>query len=397
MNAPLSWAAVTRPGAGGVRESRAARPERAGLLPDRLAHADEAARRLLARGVFSAVSLAVSRGGVLAHERFFGTTRYAGGEPVTERSLFCIASVTKPLAAAAVLLLVERGLCHLGTPVADLVPEFGRGGKQAVTIEHLLTHTSGISEQWIDAVPYATRDEYLARIRQAPLLWPAGSHVAYCSAGFSALEEVIERTTGTPAAQFLAEALFAPPGMRDTYYRPEEELHARIVECARPNGQDMVREALEVGTLAGAGFSTARDLVRFGNLFLAGGRAAGPGAPQVLSPTGVAAMLLDRTSHLPSAPGTPPGVRRFGLGWVLARPALWACDLVSPRAFGHPGSSGAYLIVDPTYDLVVALLANRWGGDPTGMAEVLNGAVAAVAADERGTAMGRSTPIAPAR
>ncbi|MGH6912427.1 MAG: serine hydrolase domain-containing protein, partial [Geminicoccales bacterium] len=120
-------------------------PPGVGLLPDRLARADDAARRLLARGVFSAVSLAVSRRGALVHERFFGTTRYAGSAPVTARSLFAIASVTKPLAAAAVMLLLERGLFHLGTPVTDLVPDFGHKGKKDVTVEHLLTHTSGIT------------------------------------------------------------------------------------------------------------------------------------------------------------------------------------------------------------------------------------------------------------
>jgi CubicO group peptidase (beta-lactamase class C family) len=66
---------------------------------------------------------------------------------------------------------------------------------------------------------------------------------------------------------------------------------------------------------------------------------------------------------------------------MLASPALWARDLVSPRAFGHQGSSGAYLAIDPTYELVVARVGNRWGGDPAGMAEVMNAAVAAVAAD----------------
>ncbi|MGH2354821.1 MAG: serine hydrolase domain-containing protein, partial [Chloroflexota bacterium] len=233
-------------------------PPGVGLLPDRLARADDAARRLLARGVFSAVSLAVSRRGALVHERFFGTTRYAGSAPVTARSLFAIASVTKPLAAAAVMLLLERGLFHLGTPVTDLVPDFGHKGKKDVTVEHLLTHTSGISERWIDAVPCSTRDEYRARIRQAPLLWPAGSHVAYCSAAFSALEDVIEHTTGMPAAQFLADELFAPLGMADTHYQPAEAHHARLVECRRPTGQDMVRHLLDVGTLGGAIFSTVR-------------------------------------------------------------------------------------------------------------------------------------------
>ncbi|MGH2370598.1 MAG: serine hydrolase, partial [Chloroflexota bacterium] len=107
---------------------------------------------------------------------------------------------------------------------------------------------------------------------------------------------------------------------------------------------------------------------------------AGPAGAQVLSPTSIGAMLVDRTGHLPAAPGTAPGARHFGLGWMLAAPALWACDLVSPKAFGHTGSSGAYLVVDPTYDLTVALIANRWGGDPTGIAEVMNAAVASVAA-----------------
>ena len=358
---------------------RWADPESVGLLPRQLALADDAARRLLARGVGSALTLAVSRRGVLAHERFFGTTAYGGSGPVTERSLLAVASVSKPIAATAVMLLVERGLFGLETPVAALVPAFGQNGKREVTVEHLLTHTSGINEAFVDGFPYTTREAYYERLLQAPLLWPPGSHVAYSSAGFSALGEVIRHATGTPPERFLAEELFAPLGMRDTFLAPPEADRGRIVACCRPNGADMLPELLGKSGLAGGVFSTARDLVRFGNLFLTGGRAA-DGA-RVLSPAGTAAMVVDRTGHLPAAPGTPPGVRRIGLGWMLPAPALWACSLASPRAFGHQGSSGAYLVVDPTYELVVARLGNRWGGDPAGMAEVLNAAVAAVSAD----------------
>ena len=100
---------------------------------------------------------------------------------MSERSLFAIASVTKPIAATAVMLLVERGLFALDTPVAALVPEFGRNGKQAVTVGHLLTHTSGIDEHTIYGPhigPYTTREAYFERLLRAPLMWPPGSYVA---------------------------------------------------------------------------------------------------------------------------------------------------------------------------------------------------------------------------
>jgi len=193
------------------------------------------------------------------------------------------------------------------------------------------------------------------------------------------LGEVFRHVTGTPAAQFLAEELFAPLGIEDTFLSPPAEQYPRIVECTRPNGADMLPELLGLGSLAGSIFSTARDLVQFGKLFLAGGRTAD--GSQLLSPTTVATMLVDRTSHLPPAPGTPPGKRWIGLGWMLAAPTLWACDLVSPRAFGHQGSTGAYLLIDPTYEFVVALIGDRWGGDPAGLAEVMNAAVASIAAE----------------
>ena len=191
--------------------------------------------------------------------------------------------------------------------------------------------------------------------------------------------EVFRHVTGTPAAQFLAEELFAPLGIEDTFLSPPAEQYPRIVECTRPNGADMLPELLGLGSLAGSIFSTARDLVQFGKLFLAGGRTAD--GSQLLSPTTVATMLVDRTSHLPPAPGTPPGKRWIGLGWMLAAPTLWACDLVSPPAFGHQGSTGAYLLIDPTYEFVVALIGDRWGGDPAGLAEVMNAAVASIAAE----------------
>src|SRR3712207_2422655 len=88
-----------------------------GLVAEQLARADDAARRLLARGP-SALTLGISRRGALAHVRCFGTTQYGGDEPVTDRSLFAVASVTKPIAATAVMLLIERGHFGLDTPVA---------------------------------------------------------------------------------------------------------------------------------------------------------------------------------------------------------------------------------------------------------------------------------------
>jgi CubicO group peptidase (beta-lactamase class C family) len=353
-----------------------------GLLPRQLALADEAAGRLLARGAGSALTLAVSRRGVLAHERHFGTASYGGSEPVTERSLFAIASVSKPIAATATMLLIERGLFGLETPVAALVPAFGQPAKRAVTVEHLLTHTSGLNEQFVLGVPYTTRDALYARLYQAPLAWPPGTHVSYSSAGFTLLGEIIRHVAGRPPGDFLADELFAPLGMADSLIPVPPEERGRIVECRRPNGEAMVPELLETAGLAGGVFSTAPDLARFGNLFLAGGRAAD--GTRILSPATVAAMLVDRTSHLPEAPGTPATPlghpRRLGFGWMLASPALRACDLVPPRAFGHQGSTGAYLVVDPMHELVVARIGNRWGGDPAGMAEVLNAAVAAVVA-----------------
>ena len=118
--------------------------------------------------------------------------------------------------------------------------------------------------------------------------------------------------------------------MRDTFLSPRAEHRDRIVECLRPNGADMLPELLERGR----------------------SRAA----------------------------SSPPCTTSCGSA-ISSSPALWARDLVSPRAFGHQGSSGAYLAIDPTYELVVARVGNRWGGDPAGMAEVMNAAVAAVAAD----------------
>jgi CubicO group peptidase (beta-lactamase class C family) len=162
-------------------EAAATSPEQAGLDPARLARADAAARRLLPSGAYSAVALAVSRHGALAHARCFGTTRYGGGEPVTDRRLFAIASVSTPVAAAAVMLLVEQGRLRLGTPVAELVPAFGRNGKAGVTLEHLLTHTAGIDEHVVGALPCATREEHYERLHRAPLRWPPGSRVAYSS------------------------------------------------------------------------------------------------------------------------------------------------------------------------------------------------------------------------
>ena len=347
-------------------------PETQGVSSARLKFADLAAQRLIAAGEVPGISLAVMRHGHLIHEAYFGLAHPASGQAISEQTIFAVASITKLVAATAMLLLVERGQVGLRTPIAVILPEFGQNGKGAVHLQHLLTHTSGIDETFIGRGALTSLEAYLERIYQAPLLWTPGTRVAYCNAGYDLLIRIIEKLTGMPHPRFVSAELLEPLGMRDSYLCPPEQVQGRIADCRTSEGDDPLPLLVSSGALSGALFSTARDIGSFGQLFLDQGRGVGG---QVLSPRSVAAMLLDRTDGLQD---TGSALVHRGLGWLVARPFLGACDLAAPGSFGHSGASGSFLCVDPVADMVIAFMANRWDWKQQGRAEVLNACLGAV-------------------
>jgi uncharacterized protein YbbC (DUF1343 family)/CubicO group peptidase (beta-lactamase class C family) len=315
-------------------------------------------------------------------------------EAMTTDTIFDVASLTKVVATTtSIVMLIERGRLGLDDPVAAHIPEFGRYGKQRITIRQLMTHTSGLRPDLDLAREFEGSD---AAIRTAcdevPVAAP-GQRFIYSDINFFLLGEVVRRVSGEPLDRFAATNIFQPLGMRDTMFLPPESLRPRIApteSCTRlgwpcrPDTGTMLRgvvhdpTARRMGGVAGhAGlFSTADDLSRFCRMLLGGGWLGGV---RVLSPLGVALM-----THAATASGFAQ-VR--ALGWDIdSRYASNRGDLFPIGSFGHTGWTGTSLWMDPVTGLYVIFLSNRVHPDGKGDVGQLRARVASVVAAAAGGA-----------
>ncbi len=274
-------------------------------------------------------------------------------EPMTLDTVFDLASLTKPLVTAtAVMQLVERGQVRLDDPVARYLSEFGRNGKEAITVRQLLTHFSGLRADLDLTEPWQGRSEALRRVWEEKPSQPPGEKFAYSDINFIVLGELVERVTGTPLEQYADNHIFKPLQMTHTRFLPPAEWKPRVAPTEPDERGVMLRglvhdpTARRMGGVAGhAGlFGTADDVARFAQAILDGGGGA-------LKPETVALMTT------PQQP-LGAGVQR-GLGWDIDSPYS------SPRgdsfpigSFGHTGFTGTSVWIDPASRTYIVLLTN---------------------------------------
>ncbi|MCC7474066.1 MAG: DUF1343 domain-containing protein [Pirellulales bacterium] len=296
-------------------------------------------------------------------------------EPMTLDTVFDMASLTKPLATATgIMLLVERGQLRLRQKVAEFFPDFAQNGKQEVTIEQLLVHSSGLlpdnpltdyAEGWQSAGP---------KIFALTPLSDPGTRFKYSDVNFILLGKIIEQVTGETEAVFLQREVYDKLGMSDSGYLPDEKLRERAETTEKTAGRWLKGEvhdprAARMGGIAGhAGlFSTAHDLAIYATMMLGQGRY---GDTRVLSAAAVAEMTRPRDVD---------GHRR-GLGWDMR--SLYSRnrgELMSDRAFGHGGFTGTAMWIDPALDLYVIFLGDRLHPDGEGEVNELAGRIGAMA------------------
>jgi CubicO group peptidase (beta-lactamase class C family) len=281
--------------------------------------------------------------------------------PVLRDTIFLIASLTKPIVCATAMLLMQDGLVCLDDTVASFVPEFAANGKEAITLRHLLTHTSGLPDQ-LPQSPALRRqqrpvEEYVAAACQFEPLFPAGTRVSYQSTGILMLAQVIEKVTGRKVRDFLREGLLRPLGMSDsTLGLPDSgmERAALSLPAQFPAGSTDVGDDWntpywrDFGAPWGGLHSTVEDLGRFLTHVL--GDTPGP-----LSPAARQAMVRNQ---LPAGAAKPsPDACDWGLGFMLADSHFG--DLVSPDTFGHIGATGTMYWADPRTHLALVILTNQ--------------------------------------
>ena len=291
--------------------------------------------------------------------------------PMRADTVFDVASLTKPVAtAASLMVLVDQKRVDLDAPAARYVPELAP--LPAFTVTELLLHTSGLPAATGMSDYEHGRTAMLARFAKLTLKARPGERFLYSDVGYIVLEEIVRRVSGQDLATFAREHVFLPLNMPDTRFLPDAAQRARAATTEQRDGAWMVGDvhdprAFRLGGVAGnAGlFSTGTDLARFAQAVLRHG-------------TGVAS---DRTvRRFTRRYATPKGGR--GLGWdVDSVFASHKGALLSPLAFGHGGYTGTALWIDPDKDLFVVFLSNRVHPDGKGAVNPLVASIADAAVD----------------
>ncbi len=297
-----------------------------------------------------------------------GFADIAAKKPMQADSLFWIASQSKPITGAAFMILVDEGKVKLDDPVAKYIPEFkevkvtvGQGKdaklvapKQAITLRQVLSHTSGLPFSTKFETPTLDKGTLAERVKSyasTPLNSEPGTKYAYSNAGINTAGRIIEVVSGMSYEEFVDTRVFAPLGMKDTTFWPNEKQLNRLAKSYKPNKEKNNLEETTVGQLqyplsdrkrqsmpAGGYFSTASDMARFCQMVLNGGTFNGK---KVLTEDAVKTMTTKQTGD-----GIPTN---YGLGWSTG------------GNIGHGGAFSTNMSIDPKKGLIFIWMVQHAG------------------------------------
>ena len=367
-----------------------ARPEAAGLSSDRLARLTAAMRGYIDRQEVAGTITLVARRGQVVHLEAQGVMDVDTKAPMKRDSIFRMASMTKPITSVAVMMLAEEGRFQLTDPVSRYLPEFkdpkvmvanfpgsSREGTRLVpadreiTIQDLLTQTAGLATntatllhaEWEKFQKERSPEEdiagYTRRLARLPLHFQPGTAWEYGPAT-DVLGRLVEAVSGQRFDSFLAERIFRPLEMNDTFfYVPDDKLGrlATIHERVTPKGVRVMRPAREMrGSqvfFSGAGglSSTADDYWRFCQMLLNGGTFNGA---RLLGRKTVELMTTNQIGNLPIWPDLAG--YRFGLGFRVLADVGRSGQQGSIGSYGWGGAFGTYFFIDPKEEMIGILL-----------------------------------------
>jgi CubicO group peptidase (beta-lactamase class C family) len=366
--------------------------EALGLSAAGLARVDAALGELIAAGELAGASLLVARHGRVVHRALLGLKDLAAGEPLARDTIFRIYSMTKPVMAAAMMILRDRGLWSPDDLLAKHLPEFadvrmldGSPPATPPTMRHLMTHTAGLSYGFDGADPvdrayfqaHLWQSENLAemmrRLAALPLAYAPGTQWRY-SIAMDVQGAILERLTGRTLPDFMREEIFAPMGMVDTDFFVPAGKMARLAKVYRRNKRGMLvelegpmlrRDATRIPKVPSGGgglHSTIDDYARFAQMLLKRGELDGV---RILSPEAVALMTANHLSEDLAAGGFGIGQQQlrpgFGYGFngaVIYDPPL-AGSKVGRGTYLWDGAAGTWFWIDPQNDLLFVGMIQR--------------------------------------
>src|SRR3989442_15584142 len=177
----------------------------------------------------------VGRGDAVVYAGVFGNRALVPApEPMTEDTIFDLASLTKVVATTtSVMKLIEEGRIRLNDPVSQFVPDFGKYNKNAITIRHLLTHTSGLRPDLELEVEFHGADEAIRRAIEETPTAPPGDRFVYSDINFFLLGDIVRRVSGERLDRYAKAPIFDPLGMKETTFLPPAYWPARIAPSER--------------------------------------------------------------------------------------------------------------------------------------------------------------------
>ena len=327
------------------------------------------------------------------------------GEPWQRDTLAMCFSTTKGVTSTALHLLADRGQLDYDTPVADYWPQFAQGGKERITVRHVLTHSAGLHRMrtLVDRAHRMLDWEYMvAALERAEPAYEPGSRHGYHALTYGWLAgELVRRVSGRPIAQFVDEELARPLGLDGLYVGCPPEHRGRVaplapmaaplgrrlglqpgavmggpvgripallglpvnprrlVNALLPRGIEDVLwgpEVMDAEIPAANGFFTARSLAKLYAMLSGGGQAGGV---RLLSPRTLARIGVVHSRG-------PDLVLVLPMGWRLGYHAAFTTRGTVRGAFGHFGFGGSGGWADPRRDLAMAMVCNRGTGTPLG-------------------------------
>lgn len=333
----------------------------------RFAGAERILREAIAARTFPCCAWGVFAGGSVVAQGAIGRFTYDPNSPaVLPETVYDIASVTKVAATtAAAMLLHQRGLLDLETPVAELLPGFVVGrppGSFArhVRLRHLLAHNSGLPGYVDFFKTHSTPAGLLRACLELPLETPPGARAEYSDPGFILLGKAIEVILGEPLTRWVQREILQPLGMTSSMFCPPPSARASIPPTEEDStlrfrviqGEVQDENAYVLHGAAGhAGlFSNVPDLLRFAEEMLAAADAPGVKHPARLFHFGTLEIFAMRQE---------PEESSRTLGWDTPSEDSTSGRHFSARSIGHLGFSGCSLWIDLAAGIAVVLLTNR--------------------------------------
>ncbi|MEP6668152.1 MAG: serine hydrolase domain-containing protein [Chthoniobacter sp.] len=282
----------------------------------------------------------------------------AFGKAQTEHAMFLLGSISKPIAVTALMTLYDRGEFKLDDPLKKFLPQFTGGDRDQVTMQHLLTHVSGLPDQLPEnndlRKRHASLVEFAEHASRAPLEFVPGSKYQYSSMAVLLASRVAELISGTDIRQLVDRAVLQPLKMEHSAqglgrFKLEDMVPMQIDRAApEAGGGDPTAKDWDwnspywrkLGAPWGGAHCSAADVARL--------------LAEFLQPTG--AVIKPETARLMVQNHNPPGLTPRGLGWSVGPTA--GSTGCSEKTFGHTGSTGTIAWADPATETLCVVLTS---------------------------------------